>query len=169
MIFPFDAWKCAPEGRCHNQIANIAPVLSPFKMSIEIIREENCVAKFRSEGTQDHELVVDVRTEQTDGANSTFAFAPPPRVFIFKLTRKPTEEVRLIQSFGRLYCSRSLRWLSFLRISRRICLGWIAGQTPIDSMHVTKRADRVFSLRPCRSFLLEGFRQRPTVFRVPFS
>src|SRR5215813_3834911 len=138
MIVPFDA-NHASKGRGHNQIANITPVRPPFKMSVEIIREKDCVAKYWPQSTQDHELVVNVRTEQPDGANSTLVFAPPLRLFIFELTRESTKEVRLIQSFSCLFGRRLHSPLALLFI---LAFGWLSlftGKTAVDTAQISVR------------------------------
>jgi hypothetical protein len=72
------------------------------------------VRKLRTQRSQNHQLIVNVRTEQTDGANTQSVLSLPTRVILFHLTGQTAQVIRLIQAFSRLDGDRALAKLSLL-------------------------------------------------------
>src|SRR5436190_24249887 len=110
-------------------------------MSIVVVGKKDGVGKLRPQRAQNHQLVINVGAEQTDGANSETILALPTYVVLFHLPRQAPEIIRLLQPFGRLLCDAVQAELNFLSLLALIVFGGIARQLAIYS---TQRIVRVY-------------------------
>src|SRR6476659_2658301 len=106
-------------------------------MSVIVIREENGVAKLRTQGAKDHEFVINIRPQEANRANSHTVLFLPAQIVSFHLTRQPTQVIRLIQSFCCFGCDRVGSELRFLRLVVLTLFGLITRQSPVDSAQIT--------------------------------
>ena len=69
----------------------IIPIVAALKMRVVIIGKEDDVAKLWTQRAQNHQLVINIRTEQTDRANSETVLSLPAHVVVFELARETPE------------------------------------------------------------------------------
>ena len=60
----------AAKRRCDYEIMCNIPIVAPLKMCIVVVGKKNGVRKLRMQCPQNHQFVVNVRTEEANGANT---------------------------------------------------------------------------------------------------
>ena len=108
-------------------------------MRVVVIGEKNSIGKLRPQCSQNHEFIVNVLAEQTNGANARAFLSLQARVVLFHLPRQSSQVIRLVQSFCGFDRDRILPELRFLRLVALTLFGLIAWQLPINSAQITVR------------------------------
>src|SRR2546421_6985264 len=118
------------------------PVVAALEMSIVVVGKKDGVGKLRPQRAQNHQLVINVGAEQTDGANSETILALPTYVVLSHLPRQAPEIIRLIQPFGRFDCDAVLSDLNLLSLLAPIVFGRVARQLGIHSAQIRVTVDQ---------------------------
>ena len=119
----------------------IVPVVTALKMRVVVVGKKDSIGKLRTQRAQNHEFVVNVRTEQTDGPNSVTILALPTRGIFFHLPRQSPEIIRLIQPFRGLDRDGVLAKLSFLFLLALTVFAEVAWQPTVDSTKIMIRVN----------------------------
>ena len=120
---------------------DVVPIVAPLKMRVVVVGKKDSVGKLRTQCAQNHQLVISVRTEQTNRANSGTVLALPARVVVFELARQAAQVIRLIQPLRCLNRGCLLAEWGLLSLVALSVFAQIPRQLTVDSTKVMIRVN----------------------------